>query len=137
MITPITIFPPTTKSPKAEIIELTASGPLCPSLRIDLVVAMFKDNLKRANINIIVGNVVKSAGFCIYKEISKISKDNDNEIIKKKSKIPFDKGTIIIINIAANIATTNKSLLNIFLMFIYYFLLNYFKKFTNDNSFVF
>ena len=71
----------------------------------------------------IVGKVVKSAGFCIYKDISKISKDKDKEIIKKKSKIPFDKGIIIIVNIATNIATTNKSLLNIFLMFIYYFYL--------------
>ena len=43
--------------------ELTASGPLCPSLKIDRVVAIFKDNLNSARINIIVGNVVKSEGF--------------------------------------------------------------------------
>ena len=65
MIIPITIFPPTTKSPKAAIIEDTASGPLCPSLKIDLVVAIFKESLKRASFKIIVGKVVKSAGFCI------------------------------------------------------------------------
>jgi len=98
--------------------ELTASGPLWPSLKIDLVVAIFKESLNRANTSIIVGNVVKSDGLWIYKEISKISKDKDKEIIRKKSNIPFDKGTIIIVKIATKSATTNRSLENIFFRFI-------------------
>jgi hypothetical protein len=63
MIIPITIFPPTTNSPKAVIIELTSSGPLCPSFKIDLVVAIFKASLKRTRIKSKVGNVDKSVGF--------------------------------------------------------------------------
>ena len=90
--------------------ELTESGPLCPSLRIDLVVAIFKDSLKRANIKIIVGKVVRSAGFWIYKEINNINKEKDNDKIKKKSSTPLGRGTIIIIKIATKSATTNKSL---------------------------
>jgi len=113
-IIPITILPPTTNSPKAEIIELTSSGPLCPSLKIDRVVAIFKDSLKRARISISVGNVVKSAGFCTYKEINKTNNDIEREIIKKKSKNPFDKGTIMIVNIATKNATTKRSLENNF-----------------------
>jgi hypothetical protein len=120
IIIPITIFPPTTKSPKAEIMELTASGPLCPSLKIDLVVAIFKESLNSAKIRIIVGKVVKSAGFCMYKDINRIKRDKDKDIIKKKSSIPFDKGTIIIVRIATNSPTTNKSFVNIFFRFIYY-----------------
>ncbi len=61
--TPITIFPPTANSPKAEMIVLTASGPLCPSAKIDLVVAILRASLNITKINKIVGNVVKSAGF--------------------------------------------------------------------------
>lgn len=55
----MTIFPPTTKSPKAEIIELTASGPLCPSAKIDRVVAILSASRKRARIKIKVGKVVR------------------------------------------------------------------------------
>ncbi len=98
--------------------ELTESGPLCPSLRIDLVVAIFKDSLKRANIKIIVGKVVRSEGLCIYKEINNINKDRDNDIIKKKSSTPFGRGTMIIISIATKSATTNKSLENSLFIFI-------------------
>jgi len=120
MIIPITIFPPTTNSPKEAIMELTASGPLCPSLRIDLVVAMFRESLNSAKIRIKVGKVVKSEGFWIYKEISKINKDMVKDIIKKKSNANFGKGTIIMVKIATNRATTIKSFENTFRMFIYY-----------------
>ena len=103
--------------------ELTASGPLCPSLKIDRVVAIFKDNLNSARINIIVGNVVKSEGFWIYKDINKISKDKDKDITKKKSRIAFGSGTIIIARIDTKSATTIKSFENKFLNFIYYLFL--------------
>lgn len=115
--------------------ELTASGPLCPSLKMDLVVAIFKESLNRARISIIVGKVVKSEGFCIYKEINKISNDRDKDTIKKKSSAAFGRGTIIIVKIATKRATTNKSFDSIFLKFIYRFY-NYLIKLTNDNSFV-
>jgi hypothetical protein len=118
MIIPITILPPTTKSPKAEIISLTSAGPLCPSLKIDLVVAIFKDNLNKANIKISVGKVDKSDGFTIYKDISKINKDNVNDIIKKKSKNIFGKGTMIMAKIDTKSATITKSFEKILLRFI-------------------
>jgi hypothetical protein len=100
MITPITIFPPTTNSPNAAIMELTASGPLCPSLNIDLVVAIFKDNLKSTRINSNVGNVDRSVGFWINKDIRSINIADVNDNIRKKSNIAFGNGTIIIANIA-------------------------------------
>ena len=65
------------------------------------------------------------------------SKDIDKDIIKKKSNIPFGRGTIIIESIATKSATTIKSFENIFFMFIYnYIVASYFKKLTSDNSFV-
>jgi hypothetical protein len=54
--------------------------------------------------------VVRSVGFGIYKEISKINTDTANEIVKKKSKIPLGRGIIIIKRIANTKNTTPKSL---------------------------
>ena len=97
---PNTIFPPTTNSPNAVIIELTASGPLCPSLKIDLVVAIFKDNRNNTSINNNVGKVDKSVGFCTNNDINNIKIAEVKETTKKKSSIVFGNGTIIINNIA-------------------------------------
>ena len=54
--------------------------------------------------------MVRSVGFGIYKEISKINTDTANEIVKKKSKIPLGRGIIIIKRIANTKNTTPKSL---------------------------
>ena len=43
----------------------------------------------------------------------------DKDITKKKSKISFDNGTIMINSIETNSATTIKSFENIFFIFIY------------------
>ena len=53
------------------------------------------------------------------KDINKISTEIDKDITKKKSKISFGKGTIIINSIETNSATTIKSFENIFFIFIY------------------
>lgn len=84
--------------------------PLCPSLNIILVVAIFKESLKSVMMSIKVGNVVKSVGFGIYKEISIIKTETDKEIVKKKSNTELGKGTIIIANIAIMKNTTVRSL---------------------------
>jgi len=55
----------------------------------------------------------------MYKAIKRINRDRDKETIKKKSNIIFDKGTIIIIKIATNIATTIKSFDRNLFKFIY------------------
>ena len=68
--------------------------------------AILRDNLKRVTININVGNVVKSVGRGIYKDKSKIKTETDKEIVKKKSKIEFGRGTIIINNIEKTNITT-------------------------------
>jgi len=57
----------------------------------------------------IVGKVVKSVGLGIYKDKSKIKIETDKEIVRKKSKKPFGKGTIIIKRIAKTNPTTPKS----------------------------
>jgi hypothetical protein len=79
--------------------ELTASGPLCPSLSIDLVVAIFRESRNSTKISNNVGNVDRSVGFCINREIYNIKIADVKESIKKKSNIPFGKGTMIIANI--------------------------------------
>jgi len=121
IITPITIFPPTTNSPKAEIMELTASGPLCPSLNIDLVVAIFKAKRKSTNINKRVGNVDKSVGRSIKRDIKRINIADVRDKIKKKSSIAFGNGTMIIANIEKMKAISTYSFRkNISLIFIKY-----------------
>ena len=57
----------------------------------------------------IVGKVVKSVGFGIYKDKSKIKIETDKEIVRKKSKNPFGRGIIIIKRIAKTNPTTPKS----------------------------
>ena len=69
---------------------------------------MFKENLNNARIKIKVGNVVKSDGFWIYKDINKINKDKDKDITKR-NQYPFGR-EIIIRSIATKSATTTKSL---------------------------
>ena len=73
------------------------------------MVAIFKDNLNKVTIKIKVGKVVKSVGFGIYKDKSKIKTDTDKDIVKKKSKNPFGRGTIIISRIEKTNTTTPKS----------------------------
>ena len=53
--------------------------------------------------------MVKSFGFGIYKDKSKIKTATDKEIVRKKSKNPFGRGTIIIRRIAKTNPTTPKS----------------------------
>lgn len=119
MITPITIFPPTTNSPNAEIRELTASGPLCPSLKIDRVVAIFKDKRNNTKIKSKVGKVDKSVGRSIKSDIKRINIAEVRDKIKKKSNTPFGNGTIIIASIENTKAISTYSFLkNISLMFI-------------------
>ena len=60
---PMTKLPPTTKFPKLEMISLTASGPLWPSLNIIRVVAMFSERRKSVMMRMSVGNVLRSVGF--------------------------------------------------------------------------
>ncbi len=52
---------------------------------------------------------MKSVGFGIYKDKSKIKIETDKEIVRKKSKNPFGSGTIIIKRIAKTNPTTPKS----------------------------
>ena len=112
MIIPITIFPPTTKLPNADIIEETASGPLCPSPKIDRVVAIFRDNLNNTRINKSVGKVDKSVGFCTNNDINRIKRPEVRDIIKKKSSSSFGNGTIIIASIEKTKPTSTYSFLN-------------------------
>ncbi|GAB6073505.1 hypothetical protein JCM15786_01620 [Nautilia lithotrophica] len=67
-----------------------------------------------------VGKVVKSVGFGIYKLKRSIKTPTDKEIVKKKSSIPLGNGTIMIRSIAKTNATTPKSVtsLNIFKEFL-------------------
>jgi len=123
IITPIIILPPTTNSPKAAIMELTASGPLCPSLKIDLVVAIFNESLKSTRIKSSVGKVERSVGRCTNKDIKRIKIPEVKESIRKKSSIPFGKGTTMIANIAKMNATKTYSFLkNRSLTLIYFYL---------------
>lgn len=55
------------------------------------------------------GNVVRSVGFKIYKEIKSIKTDKEMEIVSIKSKIPLGKGTIMMATIAITKNTTLKS----------------------------
>ena len=57
----------------------------------------------------IVGKVLKSVGFGIYKDKSKIKTETDKDIVRKKSKNPFGSGTIMIKRIAKTNPTTPKS----------------------------
>ena len=60
-------------------------------------------------IKISVGNVVKSVGLGIYREIKIIKTDIAIEIVRKKSNKPLGKGTIIIAIIAIIKPITVKS----------------------------
>ena len=53
--------------------------------------------------------MLKSVGFGIYNDKSKINTATDKEIVRKKSKNPFGRGTIIIKRIAKTNPTTPKS----------------------------
>lgn len=88
-------MPPTTNSPKLDIISLTASGPKCPLLKIIRVVAIFKDSLKSVMISTKVGKVLRSVGRGMYIEIKIISTEMDIEIARKKSRTADGNGTII------------------------------------------
>jgi hypothetical protein len=93
------------------MISLTAFGPLCPSDKIILVVAIFKESLKSVTISIRVGKVVRSVGFGTYKDIIKIKTETAREIVRKKSNIALGSGTMIIAKIAITKKTIVKSLL--------------------------
>jgi len=60
-----------------------------------------------------VGKVVKSVGFGIYKLKRSIKTPTDKDTVKKKSNIPLGSGTIIISNIANTKATTPKSVISL------------------------
>ncbi len=75
--------------------------------------ATFKESLYKVTIKIIVGKVVKSVGFGIYKLKSKIKTPTDKEIVRKKSSIPLGSGTIIIKSIAKTKTTTPKSVISL------------------------
>ncbi len=98
-----------TNCPKAVIMLLTASVPKCPLLKIILVVAIFKDNLKRVMIKSKVGKAEKSVGFLTYKAIKIIKAESAIEVARKKSNNPLGKGTMIIAKIAIIKHTTVKS----------------------------
>ncbi len=74
----------------------------------------------------IVGNVVKSVGFGIYKDKSKIKIETDKEIVRKKSKNPFGRGIIIIKRIAKTNPTTPKSVSSLRYLRVYFILLTRF-----------
>ena len=57
----------------------------------------------------IVGKVLKSVGFGMYNDKSKIKTATDKDIVRKKSKSPFGSGTIMIKRIAKTKPTTPKS----------------------------
>ena len=57
----------------------------------------------------IVGNVVKSVGFGIYKEIRRIKTAIAIEMVSIRSRIPLGSGTIMIAMIATTKKTTLKS----------------------------
>lgn len=82
-------------------------------LRIILVVAILRDNLKSVTININVGKVVKSTGLGIYNDKSKIKTETERESVKKKSNIELGKGTIIIRSIEKTKTTTPKSVISL------------------------
>ncbi len=60
-----------------------------------------------------VGKVVKSVGFGIYKDKSKIKTATAKEIVRKKSKSPLGSGTIIISSIANTNNTTPISVISL------------------------
>jgi hypothetical protein len=91
------------------MILLTASVPFAPSERIILVVAIFRESLKRVKISIKVGKVVKSVGFGTYNEIKSIKTASAIDIVRSTSSTADGNGTIIIANIAITNKTTLKS----------------------------
>jgi len=56
-----------------------------------------------------VGNVVKSVGFGIYKDMRMIKTDMDRDIVRKRSRTELGRGTIIIANMAIIKKTIVKS----------------------------
>ncbi len=60
-------------------------------------------------ISINVGNVVKSVGFGIYRDISIIKTEIERDIVSKKSSTALGRGTIIIAKIAIIKKTIVKS----------------------------
>jgi hypothetical protein len=60
-----------------------------------------------------VGKVVKSVGFGIYKLKRSIKTPTESDMVKKKSNMPLGSGTIIISNIANTKATTPKSVISL------------------------
>ncbi len=56
-----------------------------------------------------VGNVVKSVGFGIYKDMRIIKTDIDSDIVRKRSSTELGRGTIIIPNMAIIKKTIVKS----------------------------
>jgi hypothetical protein len=92
------------------MISLTASGPSWPFESIILVVAIFKESLKRVTISIRVGNVVRSVGLGTYKDIINIRTESAKDIVRKKSSKPLGRGTIMIASIAITKKTIVKSL---------------------------
>jgi hypothetical protein len=79
-------------------------------LKIILVVAIFSESLKSVIIKIRVGNVVKSVGLGIYKDIRIIKTESEREMVRKKSSTELGSGTMIIAKIDIISATTVKSL---------------------------
>ena len=57
--------------------------------------------------------MVKSVGFGIYNDKSKIKTETDKDIVRKKSKNPFGRGTIIISNIEKTNKTTPMSVISL------------------------
>ena len=78
-------------------------------LKIILVVATLRASRNSVRISISVGKVVRSVGFGIYSDISKIRTANAIDIVKNRSSRDDGRGTIIMAKIAITNATTLRS----------------------------